>query len=136
MGAATERNYKSSAASSFGLVWFTDNIQMDLKHQHTCTCVCWVQNVLKKQERSRYGRKFGLTKSTMTTSTGELNELPLPGDRPGDLAECIPPLWLSLGGSNSRVIRGLGAYSFLGLLDTSFILDKSQMWFYIYISIF
>lgn len=50
----------------------------------------------------------------------------LPGDLPGDLAECIPPLWLSLGGSSSSVILGLGLYSFLGLLETSFILERSQ----------
>lgn len=47
-----------------------------------------------------------------------------PGDLPGDLAEWIPPLWLSLGGSSSRVILGFGLYSFLGLLETSFILSQ------------
>lgn len=34
----------------------------------------------------------------------------------------MPPFWLSVGGSSSRVVLGLGVYSFLGLLDASFIL--------------
>lgn len=31
-------------------------------------------------------------------------------------------MWLSLGGSSSKVMRGFGTNSFLGLLETSFIL--------------
>lgn len=58
--------------------------------------------------------------------TSKIDTLSLPGDLPGDLAECIPPLWLSLGGSSSSVILGFGVYSFLGLLDTSFILEGSH----------